>query len=60
MAGNIHRCPREEQGFLKPQDIFEVQCPGCGRIAEFFRDDAKQKCHKCGQVIVNPRCQDGG
>jgi len=55
MSGNIHRCPREEMGFLKPQDIFEVDCPGCGRSIEFFRDDNKQKCSNCGQVIANPR-----
>ena len=42
-------------GFLKPQDIFEVDCPGCGSSVEFFRDDDKQKCSKCGQVIANPK-----
>ncbi len=60
MSSNIHRCPREEMGFLKPQDIFDVDCPGCGGSVEFFRDDDKQKCSKCGQVIVNPRNKNRG
>ncbi|MHC4119488.1 MAG: FmdB family zinc ribbon protein [Planctomycetota bacterium] len=50
----MHRCPRDEEKFLKPDGIYDVECSGCGEAVEFFADDAKQKCHKCGLVLVNP------
>ena len=53
----MHRCPREEEKFLKPDGIFEVDCSGCGETVELFADDEKQKCHKCGLMLVNPRQQ---
>ena len=51
----LHRCPREEENFLKPKGIYEVECSGCGETIEFFEDDQKRKCHKCGEILVNPR-----
>jgi endogenous inhibitor of DNA gyrase (YacG/DUF329 family) len=49
------RCPGQDQRFWKPQDIFEVPCPGCGRAVEFFRDEPTLKCPGCGGVVVNSR-----
>ncbi len=49
------RCPGQDPRFWKPEDIFEVQCHGCGEAVEFFKDEPKLKCRKCGQVVVNPR-----
>jgi hypothetical protein len=49
------RCPGQDQRFWKPEDIFEVQCSGCGKINEFFKDEPKLKCRSCGQVVVNPK-----
>jgi endogenous inhibitor of DNA gyrase (YacG/DUF329 family) len=49
------RCPGQDQRFWKPQDIFEVPCPGCGRAVEFFRDEPTLKCPGCGRVVVNSR-----
>jgi len=49
------RCPGQDQRFWKPEDIFEVQCPGCGRKIEFFKDEPKLKCQECGQIVVNPK-----
>ncbi len=49
------RCPGQDQRFWKPEDIFEVQCPDCGGTVEFFKDEPKLKCHKCGQMVVNPK-----
>ncbi len=49
------RCPGQDQRFWKPEDIFEVRCPGCGGAIEFFKDEPKLKCRKCGQVVVNPK-----
>ncbi len=49
------RCPGQDQRFWKPEDIFEVPCPGCGKDIEFFKDEPKLKCRKCGQVVINPK-----
>jgi endogenous inhibitor of DNA gyrase (YacG/DUF329 family) len=49
------RCPGQDQRFWKPQDIFEVPCPGCGRAVEFFRDEPTVKCRGCGRLVVNSR-----
>jgi putative nucleotidyltransferase with HDIG domain len=44
--------------FWKPGDIFETQCPECGRKVEFFKDEARRKC-RCGHEIVNPKLNFG-
>jgi putative nucleotidyltransferase with HDIG domain len=49
------RCPGQDQRFWKPEDIFEVKCPGCGGFVEFFKDEPKLKCRKCGQSVTNPK-----
>ena len=49
------RCPGQDRRFWKPEDIFEVQCPGCGQAVEFFKDEPKLKCRKCGRIILNPK-----
>ncbi len=49
------RCPGQDQRFWKPEDIFEVECSGCGKALEFFKDEPKLKCGGCGQIVVNPK-----
>jgi putative nucleotidyltransferase with HDIG domain len=49
------RCPGQDQRFWKPEDIFEVKCPGCGGSVEFFKDEPKLKCRDCGRLVANPR-----
>jgi HD superfamily phosphodiesterase len=51
----MHKCPGQDQRFWKPEDIFEVQCTGCGHTIEFFKDEPKLKCLKCGQIVTNPK-----
>jgi putative nucleotidyltransferase with HDIG domain len=49
------KCPGQDQRFWKPEDIFEVECTGCGHPIEFFKDEPKLKCRKCGQMVANPK-----
>ncbi len=49
------RCPGQDQRFWKPEDIFDVKCPDCGQTVEFFKDEPKLKCRKCGKVVINPK-----
>ncbi len=49
------RCPGQDQRFWKPEDIFEVECSGCGKTVEFFKDEPKLKCRGCGKIVANPK-----
>ena len=35
--------------------IFDVKCPHCGAPVEFFKDEIKRPCPKCGQRVANDR-----
>ena len=52
------RCPGQDTRFWRPGDIFETQCPKCGRKVEFFKDEVRRKC-RCGHEIVNPKLDFG-
>jgi hypothetical protein len=45
--------------FWKPGAIFEADCPRCGGLVEFFKDDTARKCGACGHRFVNPRMDFG-
>jgi ribosomal protein S27E len=53
------RCPGQDQRFWKPGDIFEVKCRGCGGTVEFFKDEPRLKCRKCGRQVANPKIEAG-
>jgi hypothetical protein len=48
------RCPGQNTMFWKPDDIYDVTCPNCGRPVEFWKDDARRVC-KCGHRFMNPK-----
>jgi len=51
----IDKCPGQDQRFWKPEDIFEVTCPGCGAAVELWKDDPRRKCPQCGAEVKNPK-----
>ena len=51
----MFRCPGQDQRFWKPEDIFQVSCPACGRAVEFFKDEPRLKCRGCGEMVANPK-----
>ena len=51
----MFRCPGQDPRYWKPDDVFEIDCPGCQRSIEFFKDEPARKCPGCGQRITNPR-----
>lgn len=55
MRLDMARCPGQDQRFWKPEDIFDVRCPDCGRAVEFFKDEPALKCPACGRMVVNSR-----
>ena len=48
------RCPGQNTMFWKPDDIYDVSCPNCGKPVEFWKDDARRTC-TCGHRFLNPR-----
>ncbi len=53
------KCPGQDMQFWKPGDIYEVDCPGCGRTVEFFKDDTARRCGNCGHRFANPKMDFG-
>ena len=51
----MNKCPKEEQRGWTPGDYYDVDCPGCGQTMEFYKEEEKRKCSKCGQMVVNPK-----
>lgn len=48
-------CPGQDLRYWKPEDIFEALCSHCGRPVEFFKDDLRRICPRCGEFTVNPK-----
>jgi hypothetical protein len=48
-------CPGQDQRYWKPEDIFEVKCPGCGVAIEFWKDEPLRICSGCRKEVKNPR-----
>ncbi|MGD8252078.1 MAG: phosphohydrolase [Desulfobacterales bacterium] len=53
------KCPGQDMQFWKPGDIYEAQCPDCGRPVEFFKDDTARRCGSCGHRFANPKMDFG-
>lgn len=49
------KCPGQDQRFWKPEDIFEQNCPNCGTVIEFWKDEPKVKCPGCKAEVPNPK-----
>ena len=52
-------CPGQDTRYWRPDDIFTAVCLTCGNEMEFFKDDAKRRCKKCGTIVQNPRLSRG-
>lgn len=35
--------------------IFDLPCPDCGRMVEFFKDEITRNCPGCGKTVANIR-----
>ncbi|AIS53120.1 hypothetical protein TKV_c19760 [Thermoanaerobacter kivui] len=53
------KCPGQDRSFWKITDIFESNCPHCGGIIEFWKDDITVKCPRCKKIVVNPKFDPG-
>ena len=48
------KCPGQDSQYWKPDAIFDVKCPKCGKEVEFFKDEPSRKCPHCGHRFLNP------
>ena len=48
------RCPGMDPANFKPGDVTMHPCPGCGNEIEFWKDDVRLTCGKCGRAVFNP------
>ena len=53
------KCPGQDTQYWQPGAIFEVRCPQCKGMVEFFKDDPARKCGHCGHRFVNPNMDFG-
>ena len=54
----MDRCPGKQS--LRNLDSTIVPCPDCGRLMEFFSDEARRHC-RCGRLLLReplPQCAD--
>jgi len=51
----VSRCPGQDTQFWGPGDIYSTDCPKCGKPVEFFKDDIRRRCQKCGHLFLNPK-----
>ena len=53
------KCPGQDMQYWNAEAIYEVKCPQCGHLVEFYKDDTSRKCGKCEQRFVNPKMDFG-
>jgi len=49
------KCPGMDPAVWKIDDIFNYPCVHCGAMIEFWKDDVKRPCPRCGLALFNPR-----
>ena len=53
------KCPGQDMQYWENDAIYEVKCPECGGMVEFYKDDTTRKCHHCSHRFVNPKMDFG-
>lgn len=53
------QCPGQDNRYWDGEAVFEISCPHCGNILEFFKDDSQRSCKQCGHRVLNPRIDFG-
>ncbi len=53
------KCPGQDTQYWKEDAVFDVKCPKCSSLVEFFKDDTTRRCGQCGHRFVNPNMDFG-
>jgi hypothetical protein len=53
------QCPGQDNRYWSGEAVFEIPCPHCGTMLEFFKDDSQRLCKQCGHRVLNPKIDFG-
>lgn len=53
------QCPGQDNRYWKGEAVYELPCPHCGNVLEFFKDDSQRTCKQCGHKVLNPKIDFG-
>ncbi|MBA3008333.1 MAG: phosphohydrolase [Proteobacteria bacterium] len=53
------QCPGQDSRYWSGEAVFELPCPHCGNVLEFFKDDSQRTCKQCGHKTLNPKIDFG-
>ncbi len=53
------QCPGQDNRYWSGEAVFELPCPHCGKVLEFFKDDSQRTCKQCGHKTLNPKIDFG-
>ncbi len=53
------KCPGQDPRYWKFDAIFDAECPNCGHVLEFFKDETRRTCKNCGHKVLNPKMDFG-
>jgi hypothetical protein len=53
------QCPGQDNRYWSGEAVFELPCPHCGQVLEFFKDDSQRTCKQCGHKVLNPKIDFG-
>lgn len=53
------KCPGQDMQYWDQEAIYEVKCPECSAMVEFYKDDTTRKCRNCDHRFVNPKLDFG-
>ncbi|MFH2008512.1 MAG: hypothetical protein ABI333_18135 [bacterium] len=53
------KCPGQDSRYWGSEAIYDEPCPACGKLVEFFKDEATRRCTGCGFRFRNPRIDIG-
>ncbi|MHB8767035.1 MAG: hypothetical protein ACYDA8_22200 [Deferrisomatales bacterium] len=51
----MSKCPGQDSQQWGFDAIFDVPCPKCQSAIEFFKDEVKHRCKRCGEMVFNER-----
>lgn len=53
------QCPGQDNRYWSGAAVFDISCPHCGNVLEFFKDDSQRTCKQCGHKVLNPKIDFG-
>ncbi|MCX5871066.1 MAG: phosphohydrolase [Deltaproteobacteria bacterium] len=53
------QCPGQDNRYWSGEAVFDIPCPHCGQVLEFFKDDSQRLCKQCGHRVLNPKIDFG-